>query len=294
MATFIVNGQQVTTQGKQSLLRFLRDELHLHSVKDGCSEGACGACTVLIDGEPCRACVPSTDRLEGRSILTVEGLSAWEKQVYTYAYGEAGAVQCGFCIPGMVLCSKALLDRDADPTEDAIKTALRNNYCRCTGYVKIIAAVKLAARILREGVIPDGAQDWRIGSRVHRLDVEEKVLGTGKYPDDYESEGMLYGSALRSKYARARIRSIDTSAAKAAAEIKKVEADAEAYELKTRAEAEAEANRKISQSLTQELIAYTYAQRWDGKLPTLMTGDGSLPMLDISDLIRQKSEQQNP
>lgn len=82
--------------------------------------------------------------------------------------------------------------------------------------------------------------------------------------------------------------------AKAAAEIKKVEADAEAYELKTRAEAEAEANRKISQSLTQELIAYTYAQRWDGKLPTLMTGDGSLPMLDISDLIRQKSEQQNP
>ncbi len=215
MATFIVNGQQVTTQGKQSLLRFLRDELHLHSVKDGCSEGACGACTVLIDGEPCRACVPSTDRLEGRSILTVEGLSAWEKQVYTYAYGEAGAVQCGFCIPGMVLCSKALLDRDDDPTEDAIKTALRNNYCRCTGYVKVIAAVKLAARILREGVIPDGAQDWRIGSRVHRLDVEEKVLGTGKYPDDYESEGMLYGSALRSKYARARIRSIDTSAAKA-------------------------------------------------------------------------------
>lgn len=82
--------------------------------------------------------------------------------------------------------------------------------------------------------------------------------------------------------------------AKAAAEIKKVEADAEAYELKTRAEAEAEANRKISQSLTQKLIAYTYAQRWDGKLPTLMTGDGSLPMLDISDLIRQKSEQQNP
>ncbi len=215
MATFIVNGQQVTTQDKQSLLRFLRDELHLHSVKDGCSEGACGACTVLIDGEPCRACVPSTDRLEGRSILTVEGLSAWEKQVYTYAYGEAGAVQCGFCIPGMVLCSKALLDRDDDPTEDAIKTALRNNYCRCTGYVKIIAAVKLAARILREGVIPDKAQDWRIGSRVHRLDVEEKVLGTGKYPDDYELDGMLYGSALRSKYARARIRGIDTSAAKA-------------------------------------------------------------------------------
>ncbi len=216
MATFFVNGQKVTAEKNQKLLRFLRDELHLHSVKDGCSEGACGACTVLIDGEPCRACVPDTDRLEGRSILTVEGLSDWEAKVFTFAYGEAGAVQCGFCIPGMVICTKALLDKNPDPTEDEIKYALRNNYCRCTGYVKIIAAVKLAAKIMREGAIPEkSADDWKIGSRVHRLDVEEKVLGYGKYPDDFELEGMLYGSAVRSKYPRARIVSIDTSAAKA-------------------------------------------------------------------------------
>ena len=216
MATFFVNGQKVTAEKNQKLLRFLRDELHLHSVKDGCSEGACGACTVLIDGEPCRACVPDTDRLEGRSILTVEGLSDWEAKVFTFAYGEAGAVQCGFCIPGMVICTKALLDKNPDPTEDEIKYALRNNYCRCTGYVKIIAAVKLAAKIMREGAIPEkSADDWKIGSRVHRLDVEEKVLGYGKYPDDFEPEGMLYGSAVRSKYPRARIVSIDTSAAKA-------------------------------------------------------------------------------
>ena len=216
MATFFVNGQKVTAEKNQKLLRFLRDELHLHSVKDGCSEGACGACTVLIDGEPCRACVPDTDRLEGQSILTVEGLSDWEAKVFTFAYGEAGAVQCGFCIPGMVICTKALLDKNPDPTEDEIKYALRNNYCRCTGYVKIIAAVKLAAKIMREGAIPEkSADDWKIGSRVHRLDVEEKVLGYGKYPDDFELEGMLYGSAVRSKYPRARIVSIDTSAAKA-------------------------------------------------------------------------------
>ncbi len=216
MATFFVNGQKVTAEKNQKLLRFLRDELHLHSVKDGCSEGACGACTVLIDGEPCRACVPDTDRLEGRSILTVEGLSDWEAKVFTFAYGEAGAVQCGFCIPGMVICTKALLDKNPDPTEDEIKYALRNNYCRCTGYVKIIAAVKLAAKIMREGAIPEkSADDWKIGSRGHRLDVEEKVLGYGKYPDDFEPEGMLYGSAVRSKYPRARIVSIDTSAAKA-------------------------------------------------------------------------------
>lgn len=216
MYTLNINGQVVTTDKKQSLLRFLRDELHLTSVKDGCSQGACGACTVIIDGETCKACVPSTDRLEGKKIITTEGLTEWESKVYTYAYGEAGAVQCGFCIPGMVMCTKALLDKNPDPTEDEIKYALRNNYCRCTGYVKIIAAVKLAAKIKREGEIPEkGADDWKIGSRVHRLDVEEKVLGYGKYPDDYYLENMCYGSALRSKYARARVLSIDTSVAKA-------------------------------------------------------------------------------
>lgn len=95
MYSFFVNGCQVSTSKKQSLLRFLRDEMHLTSVKDGCSQGACGACTVLIDGETCKACVLQTDRLEGRSIITVDGLSKWESEVYTYAYGEAGAVQCG-------------------------------------------------------------------------------------------------------------------------------------------------------------------------------------------------------
>ena len=216
MYSFFVNGCQVSTSKKQSLLRFLRDEMHLTSVKDGCSQGACGACTVLIDGETCKACVVQTDRLEGRSIITVDGLSKWEAEVYTYAYGEAGAVQCGFCIPGMVMCTKGLLDRNPDPTEEEIKYALRNNYCRCTGYVKIIAAVKLAAKIMRAGKVPAaGADDWLLGSRVHRLDVEEKVLGYGKYPDDYYLDGMCYGTALRSKYPRARVLSIDTTAAKA-------------------------------------------------------------------------------
>lgn len=216
MYSFFVNGCQVSTSKKQSLLRFLRDEMHLTSVKDGCSQGACGACTVLIDGETCKACVPQTDRLEGRSIITVEGLTKWESEVYTYAYGEAGAVQCGFCIPGMVMCTKGLLDRNPDPTEEEIKYALRNNYCRCTGYVKIIAAVKLAAKIMRAAKIPAaGADDWMLGSRVHRVDVEEKVLGYGKYPDDYYLDGMCYGTALRSKYPRARVLSIDTTAAKA-------------------------------------------------------------------------------
>ena len=215
MATFYLNGEEITVTKKQSLLRFLRDELHITSAKDGCSEGACGACTVLINGEPCRACIPDTDRLDGKRVLTVEGLSDFEKAAFTYAFGEAGAVQCGFCIPGMVLCGKALLDKNPDPTEEQIRFAIRNNYCRCTGYVKIIAAIRLAGKILREGKIPlPSATDWKLGSRVHRLDVEEKVLGYGKFPDDFYVDGMCYGSAVRSKYARARVLSIDATAAK--------------------------------------------------------------------------------
>ena len=105
MADFMVNGVRVTPSKNQDLLRFLRDELHLTSVKDGCSQGACGACTVIIDGVTCKACVPDTDSLDGKSVITVEGLNDWEKEVYTFAYAEAGAVQCGFCIPGMVMCT---------------------------------------------------------------------------------------------------------------------------------------------------------------------------------------------
>ena len=143
--TFTVNGVQRTTDEKKSLLRYLRDDLRLTSVKDGCSQGACGACTVIIDGETCKSCVPTTDRLEGKTIVTVEGLSQWEKDVFTYAYGEAGAVQCGFCIPGMLLNAQALLMKNPNPTTEEIKVAMSGNLCRCTGYAKIEKAVALAA-----------------------------------------------------------------------------------------------------------------------------------------------------
>ena len=215
MATFTVNGNRFTVSENQKLLRYLRDVLHLTSVKDGCSEGACGSCTVLIDGKPARACIQQTDRLEGKSVLTVEGLSAFEKEVYAYAFGEAGAVQCGFCIPGMVLSAKGLLAVNPDPSEAEIAYALRNNICRCTGYVKIIKAVRLAAQCLREGRVPAPEGAWCVGARVHRLDVREKVLGTGIYCDDITMEGMLYGSAVRAAYPRARVLAIHTEEARA-------------------------------------------------------------------------------
>ena len=215
MADFIVNGRPVTVEEDQKLIRFLRDGLGLTSVKDGCSEGACGTCTVLIDGKPTRACIARTDKLEGKSVVTVEGLTEFEKRAYTYAFGKAGAVQCGFCIPGMVMCAKALLDTDPSPTREAAAFAIRNNICRCTGYVKIIDAILLAAELLRSGEVPEPSSDWSLGARAPRVDVEEKVTGTGIYPDDVYMDGMLYASAVRSAYPRARVLAIHTEEAAA-------------------------------------------------------------------------------
>ena len=216
MATFTVNGQTVQAEKNQKLIRFLRDELRLTSVKDGCSEGACGTCHVLIDGKATKACVPSTDKLEGKTILTVEGLSDWEKAVYTYAFGKAGAVQCGFCIPGMVISAKALLDANPAPTREEAAFAIRNNICRCTGYVKIIDGILLAAEIFRSGKLPEEKKTgYGVGERAVRVDVAEKVQGYGKYPDDLYVDGMLYAGAVRSKYPRARVLAIHKEKAEA-------------------------------------------------------------------------------
>ena len=215
MAAFTVNGKLVTVEKNQKLIRFLRDDLGLTSVKDGCSEGACGTCTVLIDGKPTRACIPQTDKLEGKSVLTVEGLTDFEKRVYTYAFGQAGAVQCGFCIPGMVMCAKALLDGNPNPAREEAAFAIRNNICRCTGYVKIIDAILLAAELFRAGEVPEAPSDWSLGARVPRVDVEEKVTGTGIYPDDVYMDGMVYASAVRSQYPRARVLAIHAEEARA-------------------------------------------------------------------------------
>ena len=215
--TLTVNGVPRETAEDKSLLRYLRDDLGLRSVKDGCGEGACGACTVLADGRPVRACVLTTKRAAGKAILTVEGLTLAEKEAFVYAFGRVGAVQCGFCIPGMVLAAKALLDRVPDPAESQIRKAIRGNICRCTGYKKIVEGVALAAAVLRgEARIDPGLEAgaaYGVGERVFRTDVREKVLGVGVYCDDIYMEGMVHASAVRSEYPRARILKIDTAAA---------------------------------------------------------------------------------
>ena len=215
MYRITVNGKNYESREDSRLLPFLRKVCGLKSVKDGCSEGACGTCTVLIDGKPVKACVPRLSKLEGKQILTVEGLTEREKEVYVYAFGAAGAVQCGFCIPGMVICAKSLLDTDLNPSRARIAQALKNNICRCTGYKKIIDAVQIAAELFREKKeIPAEPREWKLGSRVPRIDVREKVLGTGEYCDDMEIPGMVYASAVRSAYPRARVLAIHPEKAK--------------------------------------------------------------------------------
>lgn len=214
MYTLTVNGQEVTCNEDKKLLRFLRDDLKLHSVKDGCSEGACGTCHVIIDGKAVKACIPTVAKSQGKNIITVEGLTEREKEVFVYTFGKTGAVQCGFCIPGMVISAKALLDKNPNPTTDDIKDAIKNNICRCTGYVKIIEAIDLAAKIFRgEAEIEECTASGKLGTEIHRLDVAEKVLGKGVYPDDIDDEDMLYGGVLKSAHPRAKVLKIDTSKA---------------------------------------------------------------------------------
>ncbi|MBC3795639.1 selenium-dependent xanthine dehydrogenase [Acetobacterium tundrae] len=211
-----VNGKMYESEKDTVLLDFLRDELHLTGTKDGCSEGACGACTVIIDGRKTKICVGKLSKYEGKTVVTIEGLSQYEKDVYVYAFGEAGAVQCGFCIPGMVMSAKSLLDENLNPTPDEVKAAIHGNICRCTGYVKIEEAIMLAAKLFREDLpIPKKIEAAGIGKRVHRVDAKEKVLGTGQYVDDVVVAGMIYAKALRTKYPRARVEKIDISKAKA-------------------------------------------------------------------------------
>lgn len=214
MYEFTINGKLYSTDVKKNLLAYLREDLKLTGTKNGCGEGACGACTIILDGKTMRACVLTTERINGKTLTTIEGLSEREKDVYAYAYTRAGAVQCGFCIPGMVMSTKALLDKNNQPTLEEVKNALKGNICRCTGYVKIFDAVMLAARIFRDDEeIPKVECKGLVGENMDRLDAKEKTLGTGKYTDDVAVEDMIYGSCVRTPAPRALIKKINVEKA---------------------------------------------------------------------------------
>ena len=147
--TLTINGEQrqVETAANQTLLYLLRDDLGLTGTKDGCREGECGECTVLLDGEPVNSCMVLAVEVDGRQVLTVEGL-AQEGQLSPLqeAFMEHNAIQCGFCTPGMLMSAKALLDANPRPTREEIREAISGNLCRCTGYQKIVDAIEAVAR----------------------------------------------------------------------------------------------------------------------------------------------------
>jgi carbon-monoxide dehydrogenase small subunit len=146
--TMKLNGEKVTIYVKADamLLDVLRDELGLMGTKEACGQGECGACTVLLEGEPVTSCLVPALKAQGREVMTVEGLaSAGELHPLQKAFIEHGAVQCGYCTPGMLMSAKALLDRNPHPTGEEIKEAISGNLCRCTGYVKIVEAIKAAS-----------------------------------------------------------------------------------------------------------------------------------------------------
>ena len=255
--TFKLNGEtcQAQADANEKLLDFLRG-LSLTSVKCGCREGDCGMCTVLLDGRPVRSCMLTASMVQNREITTLEGLAqSGELHPLQDAFIETDGVQCGFCTPAQILTAKALLDQNANPTDDEVREALSGVLCRCTGFVQIVEGVQRAAAVLRgedpggvdllRQVLPEELAQIRIpedylrhngekailhpimfspadmpainvvGQPERKVDGRKLVQGKPAFTDDFSRPGMLYGAVLTSPHAHANIKKIDTSKAEA-------------------------------------------------------------------------------
>ena len=216
-----VNGIQhrVVMNSDLCLLDFLREQLHLTGAKQSCDKkGQCGACMVIVDGKAVRSCLTKVAKLDGADVITVEGLGTTDNpHLIQEAFVLSGAIQCGFCTPGMIMAAKVLLDENPDPSTEDIKRALRHNLCRCTGYVKIIDAVKLAGRFLRGETTPDEVRPDpdgpKIGVSHPRPSSMLKACGVAQFTADIVIPGALELVAIRSPHLHARIKNVDTSAA---------------------------------------------------------------------------------
>ena len=207
MAEFTVNGQTVSVGDHHDhLLAALRDELRITSPKDGCSpSGQCGCCTVLIDGKARISCQTSLEKAAGAEITTLEGVDEDERQRMADTFAAHGALQCGFCTPGIVMRTVALLGRDKETTRDDAARHLGAHLCRCTGYVKILDAVESLAA----GETPVAITEGGVGGRGVKYEGQELSLGDRGFIDDMEPEGCLHGAVVLSEHARADIMAID-------------------------------------------------------------------------------------
>lgn len=224
-----INGEEhsVAVRGGETLLDVLRDKLRLTGTKKGCNLGVCGACTVLIDGKPKNSCLHLASACDGAEITTIEGV-AQQGLLHPLqrSFIDHGAIQCGFCTPGMILSALALIRSHPDPSEEEIKEALSGNLCRCTGYVRIMKAVKNWKECedrKKPPSHPDDLEKFKtVGKSLPRVDAIDKVTGRAKYTADFHFENMLYGKILHSPIAHGLIKKIDTTRAEALPGVKLV------------------------------------------------------------------------
>jgi xanthine dehydrogenase molybdenum-binding subunit len=213
-----VNGKRRRADARpgESLLDLLRVHFGITSPKRGCQPlGQCGACLALVNGEPRVTCTIPAEGADGFEVVTLEGIPEEERTLLSDSFVAAGAVQCGFCTPGLVIRARHLLDGNPDPTRQEIAEALDAHLCRCTGYVKVVDAITLAARARRDGETVVSRPDGGVGESVDRYRGRELALGQRPFVDDLAPEGLLHGAVTLSQYARARVRAIDTAKARA-------------------------------------------------------------------------------
>lgn len=213
---FTINGNKydVEVDENQNLLNYLRDELGLYGTKNGCGNAQCGACILIINGDAKKACTIKMSKVEGAEIETIENLAKGGKlHPVQIGFINTGAIQCGFCTPGMIMSAKALLDKNLNPTKAEIQNALKFNICRCTGYIAIINAVEMAAKILRGEEVTYLPTEGGVGTSVIGKDVVQKAMGLPIYTEDREFANMMYGKIKYSDYPSAIVKKIDISKA---------------------------------------------------------------------------------
>ncbi len=223
---FTLNGNPKEYHGDPELplLNFLREHEDIKSPKNGCApQAACGSCTVELNGKAVLSCVIAMKKVAGGTVTTIEGLGSYRQRVFAHAFAEKGGLQCGFCIPGIVMRSNALINKNPEPGWGEVEQALTPNLCRCTGYKKVIESVLYAAQAIRnEEEIPAPASDGRVGERLSKYQAAQLALGQHQYVDDIELEGMAYGALRFSDHPRARVLSMDTLPAEGMAGVLRV------------------------------------------------------------------------
>ncbi len=223
--SFEVDGRSVTVacEDGERLLDVLRERLGVVGPKNGCGTGACGSCTVLVDGKARRACTLAAAKVAGKAVSTVAGLPEPQASMVATCLAHGGAVQCGFCTPGIVVSATALLLRTTEPDEAAVRKVLRGHICRCTGYARVVDAVLEAARRLRAGEAPPPPPPGNaVGQPACRSGDLHRARGVHAFVDDVRPAGMLFGAPVQSPVPRARVHSIDPTPALAVPGVQRV------------------------------------------------------------------------